>query len=577
MTRSRAAAFTTLLVFWALSTPSFSQQDLPPQAANAAQTALRQRAERTGRVRVIVELKLPSGVHVPEGRAANPAAIAAQRQAIGNAAARVLARLQGTSHRLVHRYETVPYVALEVSAPAVDSLAGSAEDVAHVFEDAILRPVLANSAPIIEADQAWASGYDGAGVTVAILDSGVDSQHPFLNGKVVEEACYSSTVAGESQTVCPNGLDEQTGAGSAAPCQLADCYHGTHVAGIAAGNGAGAGQPFSGVAKNAQIMAVQVFSEIIDPTICGGVAPCMGGYASDVIAGLERVYALAAQRQIAAVNMSLGEGAFTSHCDSEPYKPIIDNLRSIGVATVVASGNSGYRNRVSAPACVSSAVSVGSTGNDDQVSWFSNVASFLSLLAPGDGIVSSLAGGGFEAFSGTSMAAPHVAGAWALMRQAAPGTSVTAILNAFRQTGLPVADTRILGKVTVPRIRILRAMGTFVAITNPAPSVSSVSPARVHAGTGATLTITGSGFNSFSVMQWNGAARPTTVISTTQLRGTLTAADVATVGSGQVSVAAPAPGGGSSTSLTVFIDPPPTITVNATARRSGKLGDDDAD
>ena len=229
-----------------------------------------------------------------------------------------------------------------------------------MFEDAILRPVLANSAPIIEADQAWASGYDGAGVTVAILDSGVDSQHPFLNGKVVEEACYSSTVAGESQTVCPNGLDEQTGAGSAAPCQLADCYHGTHVAGIAAGNGAGAGQPFSGVAKNAQIMAVQVFSEIIDPTICGGVAPCMGGYASDVIAGLERVYTLAAQRQIAAVNMSLGEGAFTSHCDSEPYKPIIDNLRSIGVATVVASGNSGYRNRVSAPACVSSAVSVGS-------------------------------------------------------------------------------------------------------------------------------------------------------------------------------------------------------------------------
>ena len=208
--------------------------------------------------------------------------------------------------------------------------------------------------------------------------------------------------------------------------------------------------------------------------------------------------------------MSLGEGAFTSHCDSEPYKPIIDNLRSIGVATVVASGNSGYRNRVSAPACVSSAVSVGSTGNDDQVSWFSNVASFLSLLAPGDGIVSSLAGGGFEAFSGTSMAAPHVAGAWALMRQAAPGTSVTAILNAFRQTGLPVADTRILGKVTVPRIRILRAMGTFVAITNPAPSVSSVSPARVHAGTGVTLTITGSGFNSFSVMQWNGASRPTT-------------------------------------------------------------------
>ena len=572
MARYRAAAFTTLLAVCALWTSSFSGQDLPPQAESPTQmaSALRQRAERDGRIRVIVELRLPSGAHLPEGRAAGPAAVNAQRRAIGDAGGRVLARLQRANHRLLHRYQTVPYVALDVDATALDLLATAGQDVVRVMEDRILRPVLAESAPLIEADQAWSSGYDGTGMTIAILDSGVDAQHPFLSGKVVEEACYSSTVAGESRTVCPNGLDEQLGPGSAAPCLLTDCYHGTHVAGIAAGNGATAGQPFSGVAKSSQIMAVQVFSEVIDAATCGGVAPCMGGYSSDVIAGLERVYIVAGQRPIAAVNMSLGEGSFTAPCDTQPYKPIIDNLRSIGVATVVASGNSGYRSRLSAPACISSAVSVGSTDKNDQVSYFSNVASFLSLLAPGDGIVSSVPGTGFEALSGTSMAAPHIAGAWAILRQAAPSATVTAILSAFRQTGLPVADTRFLGTVTVPRARILRALGTFVTITNPVPAVSAVSPARLRVGSGAnTLTVTGTGFNTFSVMQWNGAARPTTVISATQLRGSITAADVASVGSGQVSVAAPAPGGGSSTSLTVPIDPPPSLTVNTTTVAPG--------
>ena len=213
-----------------------------------------------------------------------------------------------------------------------------------------------------------------------MLDTGVDGQHPFLSGKLIEEACYSSTVAGSSQSFCPNGLDQQLGPGAAAPCSLADCLHGTHVAGIAAGSGAA----FSGVAKGARIMGVQVFSLILSPLNCGGTAPCAGAYTSDIIAGLERVYAVAAARQIVAVNMSLAGGAFAAPCDDQPYKPIIDNLRSIGVATVVATGNNGSTSNISAPACVSSAISVGSTDKNDVVSWFSNAASFMSLFAPGE-------------------------------------------------------------------------------------------------------------------------------------------------------------------------------------------------
>src|SRR5262249_2268174 len=150
-------------------------------------------------------------------------------------------------------------VVVEADAATRAALAAS-PDVVRVMDDKIMRPSLAESVPLIQGDQAWDAGYDGTGTTVAILDTGVDSHHPFLAGKVIDEACFSSTQAGVSQSACPNGSTQEFGAGAAAPCSLDSCSHGTHVAGIATGNGASAGQPFSGVAKGARIVAVQVFS-----------------------------------------------------------------------------------------------------------------------------------------------------------------------------------------------------------------------------------------------------------------------------------------------------------------------------
>src|SRR5262249_32247365 len=164
---------------------------------------------------------------------------------------------------------------------------------------------------------------------------------PFLAGKVAAEACFSSTQPGITQSFCPNGANQQIGPGAAAPCSLPDCIHGTHVAGIAAGHDPTGAHQASGVAPGANLIAVQVFTKITHAQVCGGTAPCVGGFTSDIVAGLEHIYSLASagSYNVAAVNMSLGGGIFEAPCDSTPYKPSIDRLRSIGVAAGVAGRN----------------------------------------------------------------------------------------------------------------------------------------------------------------------------------------------------------------------------------------------
>jgi subtilisin family serine protease len=298
--------------------------------------------------------------------------------------------------------------------------------------------------------------------------------------------------------LCPNGQAQQIGPGAGVNCPLNGCWHGTHVAGIAAGNGTSAQVSFSGVAKGAQLVAVQVFSEFTSFSDCGGTPPCILAYTSDIIAGLEHVYSLSASRPFASANLSLGGGLFTSACDLEPEKAIIDNLRSVGIATTVAAGNNGATNALSSPACISSAVSVGATTKSDVVASYSNAASFLSLFAPGDSITSSTVGGGYTVASGTSMAAPHVAGTWAILRQAAPTATVSEVLSTLQSTGLPISDTRPGSSVTKPRIRVADALS---ALAPPAP-VLTVAPSSVVAG--GTVTAAWNGIAAATSTDWIG-------------------------------------------------------------------------
>ena len=192
--------------------------------------------------------------------------------------------------------------------------------------------------------------------------------------------------------------------------------------------------------------------------------------------------------RVAAANMSLGGATFTDQpsCDTSaaPVKRIIDQLRSIGVASVIASGNAGQPNAVAVPGCISTAVSVGSTTKADAISSFSNRASFLSLMAPGSDIRSSTVGVGSssDVFNGTSMATPHVAGAWAVLKQIAPGATVDRVLTALRGTGTPIPD----GALTHYRINVDAARTSLLGIGG-APGAPG---APVISGGGSSITIT---------------------------------------------------------------------------------------
>ncbi|HYN88781.1 MAG TPA: S8 family serine peptidase, partial [Ardenticatenaceae bacterium] len=461
------SALLALLFFLGAALPPAVRADDP---ASSSLEELVARTQGGDKVPVIVGLKVG---FEPEGNLAGALSVQTQRLNIAAAQTQLLRRLGAFDIGSVTRFKYIPYLALELDAGALAALAAD-PDVSSIVEDRLVRPELAESGPLVGAPAAWASGYTGAGWSIAVLDTGVDSGHPFLAGKVVSEACFSKRSGlYDAEPFCPNGNPTQVGPGAGinCPADVDGCTHGTHVAGIAAGRG----DSFSGIARDANLIAIQVFTGIYHPYVCGGEPlPCIAAFNSDIVAALEHVYELRGSFNIAAVNMSLGGVDFTSpeacedHSEIRPFKVAIDNLRSVGIASVVASGNDGKSNAISGPACIRSAISVGSTNKSDNVSSFSNGAWWLQLLAPGASIRSSVVGGGYANFSGTSMATPHVAGAWAVIKSKAPDASVDEVLAALRNSGVPVTDER--KGVTTSRIEINAALQAwpFGAIETPA-------------------------------------------------------------------------------------------------------------
>jgi len=418
-------------------------------------------------LRVIVELAIP---FVLEGEL-TPAERTAQQEAIQAAQRNLLARLPAQSFTEPKLYRHVPFLSLTVDKSGLRELLAS-RSVSDVQLDELAQPTLDTSIPLIRADVANGLGCSGAGQSVVVLDTGTDTGHSFFSGtNIPAEACFSTTNASYgSTTVCPSGLSSEIGPGAGTNCPIGTfgCDHGTHVSGIAVGDD---GSLF-GVARDADLIPVQVFSQFGGVCTSFGLpSPCALSFTSDQISGLDFVADLLdpsspyfINQPIAAVNMSLGGNPSTTPCNSDPQALSIANLRSLGVATVVASGNNGATNAISTPACITDAVSVGATDDFDNVASFSNSASFLDLLAPGVSINSSVPGGGFQSMSGTSMAAPHVAGAWACHMSAEPSSSVDTVLDVLSGTGVPV--THAATGVVKPRIDVRGACCTPFSTTN---------------------------------------------------------------------------------------------------------------
>ena len=460
-------------------------------AADPAVTEVRAQIAARGRVSVIVAFRMtapPRAVQLAPGA---DAGLSRQHAAVEHTGGGLIAQLAAKGIIVDQSFENLPQLIVTLDADQLDYVIGL-DDVTSLHVNTprrareltpelralgaplldLAQPKLAANDPVgtnettrfMKADAAWARGFTGTGQTIVILDDGIDDTHPMFAGHISSEACFSPAFMSGDQSLCPAGVTQATGAHAAAACPANSgaCVHGTHVTGIAGG----ISSALRGVAYNAALLPIQIYTLSMDPDVCGSSQRCLISYDSAQLSALNYVIGLAASTRIASVNMSLGGDPVAATCDSDPMKPAVDTLRALGVLTTMAAGNEGQRGIVDPPGCISSAITVSSVGASDP-DGSTNHAPTVDVLAPGI-FVNSAIPGGYGVKSGSSMSTAQVAGAIALLKSAQPSASAATIENALKLGGVP---TRATGWTwTTPRVDVSAALDILLGTTSSAPA-----------------------------------------------------------------------------------------------------------
>ncbi|GLH99985.1 S8 family peptidase [Phytohabitans aurantiacus] len=377
--------------------------------------------------------------------------------AYGGAQARSAeARVTASGARVASELPSVGGDAIEVSKKdasgfwgAVTNAATARAGVRRIWLDGKVTASLDTSVPQVGAPAAWQAGHTGKDTTVAVLDTGIDTDHPDLADAVVGARDFTGS---------ESGADDRYG-------------HGTHVAGIVTGDGAASGGKYKGVAPDAKLLNGKVLDDAGD------------GFESWIIAGMQ----WAAEQGVDVINMSLGG---ESGAGVEPMDQAVDQLtRDTGTLFVIAAGNSGPEGKVASPGSADEALTVGAVDKRDAIAEFSNVGPRLGdqavkpdITAPGVDIVAPLAKGAVLSNSypvvdgqylqlpGTSMATPHVAGAAAILAGQHPDWDADELKPALMGSAKPNPDLSVYqqgaGRLDVARAVSQPIVSTLGSISN---------------------------------------------------------------------------------------------------------------
>ena len=355
----------------------------------------------------------------------------------------VLQGLHPSDFQLDRQFQTLPGFSGTVTQAGLYKLAAH-PDVLRIDLPAAVSTQVDQMVPLIGADTMHAVGYTGEGVTIAVLDTGIDTDHTDLGNDLVGEECFIE---------CANQTDRQSGSGAAED----DHGHGTNVIGIITSTGTVSNL---GIAPDADIFAYKVLN-----------ADGMGNLASNLIPALDDI--IANHPEVDIVNMSLSSNAlFIDNCDETTATNIImataiDTLRTNGAITFASAGNSGSGSSMGSPACIANAISVGATYDADigtyssssctdlttaadMVTCFSNSNSTTDIFAPGCRATSTGLDNGTSTLCGTSMASPASAACAALLLEEDP--SLTPAQIEFRLEAGPVSVTDPTNGLSFPRI-----------------------------------------------------------------------------------------------------------------------------